>query len=302
MVSHRLAQPRRWTSEELTHDSSVALERFVATREGPKAYARHFQTCLAGVKRLFAATNDLADFGGPALAKEPELVGMARFLGGPPISEDDLETLVGGGIGKTLSRELAAKIAGVLKAAWDPLRFPWVTAGRNATTHEVAAASNWTASICAIEKTRTELRNEPAKKQQNAVSDALLSYGYKEAPRPIGRHIVSLDNIERGSFVRNGWLADKDCDIAVRLRDGRLLAIECKVSNSSVNSVKRLINDAGGKADIWRRAFGEQVVASAVLAGVFKLVNLVEAQDKHHVFLVWEHDMAPLRAFLDEAK
>jgi hypothetical protein len=31
-------------------------------------------------------------------------------------------------------------------------------------------------------------------------------------------------------------------------------------------------------------------------------VNLVEAQDKHDVFLVWDHDMKPLQAFLDEAK
>ena len=43
------------------------------------------------------------------------------------------------------------------------------------------------------------------------------------------------------------------------------MPIECKVSNSATNSIKRLNNDAAVKARIWRGEFGErQVVPSAV--------------------------------------
>jgi hypothetical protein len=84
-----------------------------------------------------------------------------------------------------------------------------------------------------VERVRTELRNEASKKQQDSIADALLTYGYAEIPRPRGRHITSLDDVPRGQFMRNAWLAGKDCDVAVRLRDGRLLALECKVSTAA---------------------------------------------------------------------
>ncbi len=229
-----------------------------------------------------------------------ELVGPARFLAGPPVSEDDLETLVGEGVGKKMTAKAAARVATVLRAAWDPVRFPWITQNRAPTPNELQAATEWTAGLWAVERTRTEMRNEASKKQQAVIADALVSYGYTEIPRPKRRHIESLDNVARGEFTRNALLAGKDCDVAVRLNDGRLLAIECKVSNSSVNSIKRLINDAGGKADIWAKNFGAQVVTAAVLAGVFELVNLVDVQKTHGVFLVWEHDLAPLKKFLDD--
>src|SRR3546814_5622550 len=61
--------------------------------------------------------------------------------------------------------------------------------------------------------------------------------------------------------------------------DRRVMPIECKVSNSSTNSVKRLNNDAAVKAETWRNDFGQnQVVPTAVLGGVYKLHNLLDAQ------------------------
>jgi len=62
------------------------------------------------------------------------------------------------------------------------------------------------------------------------------------------------------------------------------MPIECKVSNSSLNSVKRLNNDAAVKAVGWKRDFGlRQVVPAAVLGGVYNLHNLLEAQDQHGI-------------------
>lgn len=53
--------------------------------------------------------------------------------------------------------------------------------------------------------------------------------------------------------------------------------LECKVSNSATNSVKRLNRETGGKARDWNGRFGERAITGAVLAGVFKLRNLKTA-------------------------
>ena len=88
-------------------------------------------------------------------------------------------------------------------------------------------------------------------------------------------------------------------DLAVRLLDGRLLAIECKVSNSAINSVKRLNRETAGKAGQWRDGYGKQVVSAAVLSGVFKVGNLVDAQTAGvHIF--WDHDLSSLRTYIQE--
>ena len=52
------------------------------------------------------------------------------------------------------------------------------------------------------------------------------------------------------------------------------MPLECKVSNSSTNSVKRLNNDAAVKAETWRQDFGTvPIVPAAVLSGVYKLTT-----------------------------
>ena len=92
-------------------------------------------------------------------------------------------------------------------------------------------------------------------------------------------------------------LSGAKCDVPTRLQSGRILAIECKVSNSEVNSIKRLIRETGGKADKWRESFGQGLVTVAVLSGVFAVRTLQDAQDTHRVGIVWEHDLKPLRDF-----
>jgi hypothetical protein len=71
----------------------------------------------------------------------------------------------------------------------------------------------------------------------------------------------------------------RKADFVIGLWDGRKMPLECKVSNSSTNSVKRLNNDAAVKAGVWRQEFGTaQTVPAAMLSGVFKTHNLISAQ------------------------
>jgi hypothetical protein len=88
--------------------------------------------------------------------------------------------------------------------------------------------------------------------------------------------------------------------VLVRLFDERFLAIECKSSNSAVNSIKRL-NDVFEKAEVWRRARGNTVVTAAVIAGVFDLRSLETAQEKS-VYLFWEHDLSQLKKYIKATK
>jgi hypothetical protein len=65
-------------------------------------------------------------------------------------------------------------------------------------------------------------------------------------------------------------VAGAKADVAAGLPGGRLMIIECKVSNSSVNSHKRIVHDTGGKATIWHREIERaNTVVAAVLTGVF---------------------------------
>jgi len=74
------------------------------------------------------------------------------------------------------------------------------------------------------------------------------------------------------------------------------------VSNSAVNSVKRLNNDAAAKAESWVHDFGtKQTVPAAVLSGVYKLHNLMDAQ-RRGLTLFWAHDLDAMLAWIDQTK
>ena len=97
-------------------------------------------------------------------------------------------------------------------------------------------------------------------------------------------------------------LGSRKADLLVGLWDSRTMPIECKVSNSFTNSIKRLNNDAAVKAQIWKEDFGVlQVVPSAVLTGVYKLKNLKQAQSRG-LTLFWEHDLGSLTDWIERTR
>ena len=117
---------------------------------------------------------------------------------------------------------------------------------------------------------------------------------------------MAINTIVRGpqemQFCAECQLGERKADVVVRLHDTRLLAIECKVSNSATNSVKRLNNDAAVKAEYWIKQFGAaQVVPAAVLSGVFKVLNLEQAQARG-LSLFWAHDLCKLGAFINSTR
>lgn len=298
--------PPLWTNEQLEEGRQYGIALFIAERSatlGPR-YQETLARNIAFVTDLFAASDNLRDLAtGQALAAQPALVDAARYLAGPPISQDVFDVLAGTSIAKRkrLDTDQARQAALLLETVLDQRRFPWLfeTPPRQPTATEREVAIAWTAGLKTSQEVATELRTQSSTRQEQAVAAILERAGFA---RREGKNITFVDDLERGSYRRETLVAGTKCDIPARLHDGRLLLIECKVSNTGTNSVKRLNRECGGKAAKWRAAFGQSAVCAAVIAGVFRLVNLQDAQASDRLTLFWEHDLTPLERFLAQAQ
>ena len=106
----------------------------------------------------------------------------------------------------------------------------------------------------------------------------------------------------RAEFCGESRLGNTRADLVVRLHDGRAMPIECKASNSAVNSFKRINHEAAGKARSWIHDFGQrQTVPAAVISGVFNAANLEAAQDEG-LALIWSHRIEDLAAFIESSR
>jgi len=303
--SRSYARPPVWSDDELEAHRREAIADFIEIRnaEGSVRYRAAFNSALELAERLFANTDDLATFGtGDALADDPGLVRVARYLGAPPISGDDLNTLAGANIAtrKSLDSDLAAKAAEVIGSAVDPERFPWLggSGHRRPTAEERDLALRWTAGLMAASEAQMSRRNEASGRQEASVREFLIRHGFNEVPA----HPIQLTGgLEPGTFSREASVMGIRCDVPVGLLDGRFLLIECKSSNSAVNSVKRLNRETGGKAQEWIRRLGERAIPAAVLAGVFQLGSLKSAQEVGTT-IFWERDMTALGDFIRAAR
>ncbi len=290
-----------WSDGVLERGRRRAIELFITERmaEGGQRYRDALNANLAVVNDLFTATNDLLEFAsGIALAENPSRINIARYLSGPPVSADDLDTLADASIvdRRRLEIDLARRAAQIITATMDRERFPWLfePERRGPTPSERHAALVWTAGLQTVQQIQTSRRGESSARQEAAVQSLLSQAGFTLVTR---RPITIVGGIDRGEYCRESLVEGIKCDIPICLRDGRFLFIECKVSNSALNSVKRLNREVGGKARAWHTAFGDRAITAAVLSGVFRLKNLQDAQTAG-VAIFWEHDLFQLQEFV----
>ena len=148
---------------------------------------------------------------------------------------------------------------------------------------------------------QTECRNAPSRRQEGATRAILRAAGLEENPEK--GELILLSDLPAGTYRLNETkVAGTKCDVPVRLWDGRMMLIECKVSNSAASSVKRLIREVCGKASAWRRKFGDEVILAVVIDGVFKLINLKQAQNEFGVYIFWENSLSELSSFIESVK
>lgn len=295
-----MIEPPVWTDDQLEADRTKAIAAFSKERleEPLEDYLEAFDEYQGHIEVVLETTVDLTELDTTALdvLGDPRLLEAFRYLGGPPISEDDLKVLADARslAPSTLQRkpELVQRLIGVVRQVLDRRRFAWVVERREPTEAERNAAILASAALMAASRTQTRRRTLGKDQQEEMVKAALRGLGFSEVS---SRTIRTISNAPGpGEFCGESLLGTRKGDIIVRLWDERVMPIECKVSNSSTNSVKRLNNDAAVKATSWKTDFGlRQVVPSAVLSGVYKLHNLRDAQARG-LTLFWAHDLTPL--------
>jgi hypothetical protein len=306
------AKPPVWTKAELERDRLVAIEEFRRARmaEPLEDYLSHFEQARNSVENLLELTVDLSQLSDQAVEAltDSGLLEAVRYLAGPPISADDLKVLTDASLAPgTLRRNpaMAAKVIETVLLGLDRNRFPWIAEDREPTEAERSAAAMASAALIASRKVLTSRANMSKEAQEQRVKERLVAAGFQELPT---RTIMTLDDVpDVGHFCGESTMGGQDiggrkADIVIRLWDRRVMPMECKVSNSSTNSVKRLNNDAVVKAGKWLDEFGRaQTVPAAMLEGVFKNHNLLQAQERGLV-LFWAHDLEPLVAFIERTR
>ncbi|HEX3746412.1 MAG TPA: XamI family restriction endonuclease [Bryobacteraceae bacterium] len=313
-----MIDPPVWTKEQLEADRMRAIAVFRKERleEPLEDYLEAFDLYQGYFEQVLETTADLAQLESQALEvlSDPKLLEAFRYLAAPPISKDDLQvlaeapTLAKGQLRK--KPEYVARLVKTVRQVLDRRRFVWVVESREPTEAERVAAVTASAALLAVSRVQTKRRTFGKAQQEAHVKQVLTDIGLKEVKRrPIPN--VTLGPAA-GEFCGESLLGfskadakpDKGrlADIVLRLWDHRLMPIECKVSNSELNSVKRLNNDAAVKASTWKRDFGvHQVVPTAVLSGVYGLHDLIDAQERG-LTIFWARDLKPLTDFLTRTK
>jgi hypothetical protein len=303
---------RKWTLAEITADAAIARDEFRHRRFGEPMdqYLKAFQALEHANEALIPRLPELfeeqinAAFISDLLRDENMRIAL-RYLGAPPISEDDLKTMIGSSLAWTLIQkdpERAAAIRDVVAQILDPKRFPWVAEGRLPTREEQQAAILASTVVAAAQRVQTSRRSDERRLLEGTVRGLITEMNF--VPVTV-RRIESLrrDAPRPGEFsARSCVLGEEEADIVVGLFDHRVLAIECKGSNSEINSRKRINKEIGQDARNWVSRFGsDDFVAAGAIQGVFKPSYIAAAQETPLVFF-WGHRLEDLREFIDAAR
>lgn len=297
-------KPRLWSENELTLAALRSRKEFAESRkrEGLDYYLISFERSSKKVEGLLEESDDLLDLEDKASELfQNNYFDVVRYLSSPAISRDDLKNLSGlssVAYSSIILPDNASRLIDIIGITLDPKRFPWMEERRRPTQEEKSTAVVSTASLMASQEAQTNRRNLAKSNQENGVAEYLEGIGYAEVSR---RDINTLNDAPGPyEYCHESKVAGKKADIVAGLGDGRFLALECKVSNSEVNSFKRLNHETVEKVMHWGTAFGRNgVVGAAVLAGVFNVSNLVAAQEEG-VAIFWSFDLSPLGEFILE--
>lgn len=286
--------PRVWTDAELLRDLTQSATDFIADRNVDTTYDTFMPEAIAKVTRLMDQTDDLTTLaGGAALLANPLLVTPLRALAGPAISESDFATR--SGVSGRLTTAKAEAAAAFLLGRLSRFLAPWMfeTPIRRPTEAERSSAIKSGANVIANQMTATAQRKIAGRSQEASVHALLESEGYtKVTPRDVL-------TLQPGEFCGEVRVDTKKSDVTVCKWNGDLTFIECKVTNSGVNSVKRLA-DCLDKHTVWAAwgiENGRTIQTAAMLSGVINMVTLNGAQDRG-LFLFWDHDLLPLANFV----
>jgi XamI restriction endonuclease len=229
-----------------------------------------------------------------SLLKDDDLLTALRYLCAPPISKDDLETLVGESLAWTQvekSHDRARAIRDVIVAVLDPKRFPWISERRSPSKSEVDKAILAPTVVASSQRVQTIRRGDERTMLQGAVEKILLEVGFQKSKSSHSIKNLRSDAPAPNEYMTEVLVGEHNADLVVGLRDYRVLAIECKGSNSEINSRKRINKEVAQDARDWIERFGsDNLVPAAAIQGVFSPRYVFQAQETQSCFfgaIVW---------------
>lgn len=307
----RFSRPALLSREEMDEVARAARqsfreERIAKERLWSESYSAWFDEALSRAEHVLAATSNLKRLEGSMADLLAEgYLDILRYMTCPTVSSDDFKNVADVGTlsaQKLASPDLAGKAASYLCRNLNLSLFPWMKGSTEPCEEDVAAASKAVAALVADQKTKTAMRNEPSRSQEETVRRVLVKRADFEL-------VPSHDISTLADAPRPGQVFDKEtsvggvrADVVLGLYDGRFMALECKVSNSGVNSYKRLNHEVTDKVEKWHAMFGMNgVVGGCVLQGIYETENLMSAQQAG-VSIFWSRDLEKLLTFVDRTR
>lgn len=300
-----------WTIAEIEEDcqESTRLFRLRRMNEPLGDYLAEFTGAEAAAEYvidklpvLLSSPTDRIELA--KIVHNPAFNTALRYLTAPPISKDDLETVMCRSVTRTAlskDQEFAEELADLIRQTIDPKRFPWVAAGTTPTSEELHVAKVASAVVATCQRVQTKRRGDEKAELEGAVERLLDAMGFTRVPTPRGSIMHAEDLPQAGEYMVGATLGNDNGDCIVGLYDRRRLALECKSSNSEINSRKRLNKEVIKDAENWAAQFGAQVVTAAALRGVFKPEYVLDAQATP-IMIIWEHRLDDLKEFIESTK
>ncbi|GAB3425899.1 XamI family restriction endonuclease [Massilia solisilvae] len=307
MVIQLSRNGRIWSDEDILADCTEATRLFRIRRldESLEDYVSEFTSAETAAASLIDRLPELLrrpvdqELLG-SIVGNPMLFTALRYLTAPPVSEDDLRTLLSGRVSRKAirgSRELAEQLQFLLHQTLDPKRFSWILENQTATPEQRRTAVIATAVAMTAQRVQANRRSEEKKDLESAVEDLLKALDYQRVPTPREPIESAEDLPQAGFYMTNATLGHDNGDCVIGLRNRKRLVLECKSSNSGINSRKRLNKEVVKDAENWRSQFGNQVMTGAVLRGVFNPRYVSNAQETP-LLIFWAHRLEDLREFI----
>ncbi len=294
-----------WSNPELLANQAEEAKKVYIDSLDPEKSRDKWQAAVDVVTKEFQEQLESAFRDGQllqAIEASGHVMAMLRQLTAPPLSQDQFKLLCpdwpksSEKTGRPVSEKNASKMLDTLTTWLDPRILEGIAKGKTA---EVAAGPIY---ILARQRFETERRTEVSREQEAQVIGLLNQEGYKQQqsreidkPWTVGDH--KFMHCTTFSSTAN---STAEVDLAVGLSAGRLLAIECKVSNDATNSIKR-INDVLKKREAWSQGYGQVLTTGAVLQGVIASKDVTRLAASG-VCVFFSHDLDSLKQFLSEQR
>ncbi len=296
------------TTEQLRTLNAESRNLFIQSRmdEHPEEFRKLFRKYAADAREFFVGSDFLRCVDAALLSGSVKMMDVARYLSAPPVSQDDPSTLIDRNPGRKnrLSEEEATRAVKVFYATVNRDLCPWLDDGRSPTEAQESAVVASIATIMAVERFRTKRRNDSSQGQEAEVKAMLLDVGLTHVSVK-GNRLLIHEDIPNGTFAGETYIANKKCDIPIKLWDGRMLALECKVSNSERNGWKRLKAEVVSKSFEWQKwgeRTGVETLTGAIVSGMFDHTCLIVTHHEIKVALFWQHRLDMLRNFVEATR